>query len=63
MTAARIPWPVGKRGRTKAPVLARAVRTEAAAAVAHWWGLNVNTICAYRRALGVPRTTAGSLRL
>src|SRR4029079_8385482 len=66
MSAGRIPWPVGQRGRTKAPLLAadlaRAVRTEAAIAVAHWWGLNINTVCAYRRALGVPRTTAGSRR-
>ncbi len=67
MTAGRIPWPVGKRGRAKAPVVAgglvRALRTEAAQAVAHWWGLSAHTVWAYRRALGVPRSTSGSRRL
>jgi hypothetical protein len=67
MTAGRIPWPVGKRGRAKAPVvaagLARALRAEAAQAVAHWWGRSAHTVCLYRRALGVPRSTAGTRRL
>ncbi|HEY1378576.1 MAG TPA: hypothetical protein VGF55_17380 [Gemmataceae bacterium] len=67
MTAGRIPWPVGKRGPAKAPVvaagLARALRAESAQAVAHWWGLSAQTVCLYRRALGVPRSTAGSRRL
>ena len=39
LSAGRIPWPVGKRGRTKAPTLAadlaRAVRAEAGVAVAY----------------------------
>ncbi|HEY1377194.1 MAG TPA: hypothetical protein VGF55_10395 [Gemmataceae bacterium] len=67
MTAGRIPWPVGKRGRAKAPVvaagLARALRADAAQAVAHWWGLSAHTVCLYRRGLGVPRATAGTRRL
>src|SRR3954471_2996944 len=67
LTAGRIPWPVGKRVRAKGPVLAaglaRAVRAEAAQAVAHWWGLSAHTVCLYRRALGVPRSTAGTRRL
>ncbi|HEY1380130.1 MAG TPA: hypothetical protein VGF55_25225 [Gemmataceae bacterium] len=67
MTAGRIPWPVGKRGRAKAPVvatsLARALRAEAAQAVAYWWGLSTHTVCLYRSALGVPRSTSGSRRL
>jgi hypothetical protein len=67
MAAARIPWPVGKRGRAKAPVvaadLARALRTEAGQAVAHWWGLTPATVSSYRRALGAPRSTAGTRRL
>jgi hypothetical protein len=42
LTDARIPWPVGRRGRARTYVvfagLADAVRREAAAAVGHWWG-------------------------
>src|SRR5262249_33223016 len=60
-------WPVGKRGRAKAPVVAaglgRVLRAEAAQAVAHWWGLSAQTVCLYRRALGIPRSTSGSHRL
>src|SRR5262245_9744285 len=67
LTAGRVPWPVGKRGRAKAIVvaggLAKAIRTEAAQAVAYWWGLNVHTVACYRRALGVPPSTAGTCRL
>jgi hypothetical protein len=67
MTAGRIPWPVGKRGRAKASVvaagLAHALRAESGQAVAHWWGMTVATVCVYRRALGVPRVTPGTRRL
>jgi hypothetical protein len=67
MTAGRIPWPVGQRGRAKAPVvyagLARALRRESSLAVAHWWGVTVNTVRVWRRALGVPPLTEGTRRL
>jgi hypothetical protein len=66
----RIPWPVGRRrgfrGRGGLVVygrLADAVRTEAGIAVAYWFGVNKNTVSAWRRALGVERTTAGTRRL
>jgi hypothetical protein len=44
LTAARIPWPLARRSRgNSSPVLfgslAKAVRREAACAVAHWWGV------------------------
>src|SRR5205085_2279386 len=67
MSAGRIPWPVGKRGRAKALVvfgdLARAVRTESNQAVCHWWGVTPQTVSGWRRLLGVPRATEGTTRL
>ncbi len=66
-TDALIPWPrIMKGGR---PVLilcgdlVEAVRNEAAMAVAHWWGVDPNTVRVWRRALGVGKTTPGSRRL
>jgi len=43
--------------------LARAVRRESAAAVAHWWGVGPATVNKWRRALNVPRWNEGDLRL
>src|SRR4051812_43075632 len=67
LTDGRIPWPVGKRGRAKALVvfggLARAVRTESATAVCHWWGVTAQTVTKWRKALGVPVLNDGSRRL
>ena len=44
LTDARIPWPIGKRGRAKAylvfGVLARAIRRESAQAVCYWFGVS-----------------------
>ena len=43
VTEAPIPWPVGKRGRARAPILfgdlVEAVRRESNQVVAHWWGV------------------------
>src|SRR5919202_1919966 len=67
MTDARIPWPVGKRGRARSLVvcggLARAVWREAAVAVCHWWGVSPVTVWKWRSALGVPQHNEGTLRL
>ncbi len=67
LTDARIPWPIGKRGRYKSLVvykdLARAIRREAAQAVAYSWGLTAQTITKWRKALGVGPTTEGTSEL
>jgi hypothetical protein len=67
LTDARVPWPIGKRGRAKAYVvfgaLARAVRRESAQAVCYWFGVSRPWVRACRRALGVPHHNEGTLRL
>jgi hypothetical protein len=64
---APIPWPQARNhGRPFLIVcggLARAVRTEAAIAVAHWWGVTPLTVWTWRKALGVGATTPGTSRL
>jgi hypothetical protein len=64
LTAGPIPWPVGKRGRAKAPVvyagLAEAVRREESQAVAAAWGVTNQTVTKWRRALGVRPVTEGT---
>jgi hypothetical protein len=64
---APVPWPIGKRGRAKSLVvfkdLARAVRRESEAAVAHHWGVDKQTVGKWRKALGVGRVTEGTSRL
>ena len=70
-TAARIPWPrcraEGTRGGGSGILvdeeLARAVRTESAAAVGYWWGANRRAVAWWRRALGVTRTNNPSSHL
>jgi hypothetical protein len=66
----RIPWPLchpaGRGGRSAFLVnrtLARAVRTESAVALGHWFGVDVGTVTRWRKALGVGRLTEGSARL
>ena len=68
---APIPWPlglpVGGKWRPSTLVddeLARAVRTESAAAIRYWWGVSVGVVWRWRRALGVGRMdNPGSRRL
>jgi hypothetical protein len=61
LTAARIPWPVGKKANTGRGALvvceglAEALRDEATSAVARWWGVSPNTVSRWRRALGIAR--------
>jgi hypothetical protein len=68
----RISWPrcraLGHRGGSGLLVedeLARAIRSESAAALMYWWGVNGRTAWAWRKALGVSGHggTEGSLRL
>jgi hypothetical protein len=65
LSSAPIPWPTarGKRGRPYLVVygsLAKAVRRESNLAVAYWWGVTPQTVSAWRKALGVGPTTAGT---
>lgn len=67
LTNARIPWPIGNRGRTKTFVvydgLAQAVRRESNQAVCHWWGVTPQTVTKWRKAFGIHRTNEGSTQL
>jgi hypothetical protein len=70
-TDARIPWPRCKRRQGKGrpallvdEELARAIRSESAAALRHWWGVGERVVWKWRRALGVGRMdNPGSARL
>jgi hypothetical protein len=74
ITDAPIPWPYTRyRGagvpRSPFPLLIlcgdleRAVRTESATAIMYYWGVSGAPVVAYRKALGVGKTTVGSTRL
>jgi hypothetical protein len=44
--------------------LARAIRSESAQALRHWWGVSAGLVCHWRKALGVGRMDSpGSTRL
>ena len=62
-----IPWPVCKKSRRHAIIvygdLARAVRRESELAVCHRWGVGMDTVWKWRKALGVRATTRGTSRL
>jgi hypothetical protein len=69
---ALIPWPlcrpVGRRGHPSLLVtaaLARAIRTESAQAVRHWWSVSAPVVTCWRKALGAAGKagTEGSRRL
>jgi len=70
-TDARISWPrcraidqTGGSGLLVDEELARAVRTESALAIKHWWGVSKNAVQNWRRALGVTRKgNPGTMRL
>ena len=62
-SSGHIPWPrcrtVGQRGGSGLLVdeeLARAIRTESAAAVGYWWGVTQGVVVRWRKALDVTRT-------
>ena len=70
-SSAPIPWPrvhgLGRHGGTGLLVndeLARAIRTESAAALGHWFGVSAHAVWKWRRAFGVSgtATTPGSKR-
>jgi hypothetical protein len=57
LSAGRIPWPIGRKGRAQTLVLYRdlatAVRRESLTAVRYWWGVGASAVRRWRRALGV----------
>jgi hypothetical protein len=70
LSEAPIPWPVGQtlpRGKGRALVLygdlAEAVARESSEAVMHFWGVKVNTVWLWRKALNVGRYTEGTRAL
>src|SRR5262245_33227515 len=70
-TDARITWPrcmVRRRGGGSGLLveeeLARAIRTESAAAIKYWWGVSDHAVWKWRKALGVNRlSNPGTVRL
>jgi len=70
-TDAPLSWPLcvlpGRGGARSIQIdaeLARAIRQESATAIRHWWGVSVQTVWRWCRALGVTRTSnPGSRRL
>jgi len=56
LSNAKIPWPTAIKERSKALAiyggLAKAVRLEAASAVAYWWGVTTQTVTKWRRRMG-----------
>lgn len=57
ITAGRIPWPIGKRGRARAIVfygsLVEAARRESSPAIRYWWGVGHSTAAKWRTAGGL----------
>lgn len=65
MTSAPVPWPYRNTGGTAKSLilcgtLERAVRSEAAQAVAYHWGVDRSKVRDWRRLLGVTRVTQGT---
>ena len=67
LTDAKIPWPIGKRRHSKAPILyaglVRAVLKESGVAIYHWWGVSRNRAYGWRRVLGAKQVNEGAYRL
>lgn len=64
-STAPIPWPFTFASSSRPTFifcgdLVRAVETESREAVAHWWGVSLETVRLWRRALGVGRMTPGT---
>lgn len=65
---ALIPWPMttkqgGKPSLIVCDSLVSAVQRESEIAVAHWWGVSIQTVWKWRKALGVPQVNEGTARL
>ena len=65
LTNARIPWPKCRSGKRARAIilygaLADAVRRESAQAVAYWFGVGMDSVWKWRKALGVERVNEGT---
>ena len=64
-----IPWPTGKVPGNINPSmivcrdLLKAIRKEASVAVICWWGVSEPTAKKWRKLLGVPRRTPGTIKV
>jgi hypothetical protein len=69
LSNARMPWPLGWRGGSRArglvvfDPLADAVRRESGQAIAYWWGVTAQAETVWRKALAVRPTTEGTSQL
>jgi hypothetical protein len=67
ISAGRIPWPIGKRGRARSLVvcgdLAKALQRESNIAICYWFGITGQTVTKWRKALDVPQVNEGTRRL
>lgn len=67
LSDAPIQWPYAKKRGNRSLILCgdliKAVGLEAETAVAHHWGVSTATVRTWRRALGIPGDTVGSVRL
>jgi hypothetical protein len=64
LSDAPIPWPIGKRGRSRNSLvvfkdLEKAIRRESNQAIAYWWGVTPQTVSKWRKALSVGIATEG----
>jgi hypothetical protein len=67
-TDAPIPCPLGKRGAGCHSLivykgLAKALRLDSNQAIAHWWGIDPQTVTKWRRVLGIGAITEGASQL
>jgi hypothetical protein len=67
LTDAPISWPYAQKRGPRSLILCgdliQAVALESETAVAHHWGVGTTTVWTWRRALGIPANTVGSVRL
>ncbi|HEY7158207.1 MAG TPA: hypothetical protein VH575_29915 [Gemmataceae bacterium] len=68
LSDAPIPWPIGKRGRSRNSLivfkdLEKAIRRESNQAVAFWWGVTPQTVSKGRKALSLGIATEGTSQL
>jgi hypothetical protein len=67
MSDGLIQWPFARMRGNRSLILCgdliKAVALESEIAVAHHWGVATSTVYTWRRALGIPRNTVGSVKL
>jgi hypothetical protein len=65
LSDAPIPWPIGKRGRSRNSLIVfkDLESREPNQAVAYWWGVTPQTVSKWRKALSVGIATEGTVRI